>query len=262
MNKLFKLAGVSVAALSAALYASSVTKTMAEDITKASDADGFTKVKLNTSSDVKISMGKEFSVVMTGDDKKINDTILVVKRDTLIIKYKNEDRNHRYDRDQEMLVTIVMPHIEEMKINGSGDVDVTGVDNEELALNINGSGDLNVEGKSERLDIGINGSGDISMDMVDGKDIDIGINGSGNVELGGGTCQSLEISINGSGDVEAENVQCVDVDVSVSGSGDSSVYASNSLTFDSHGSGEIDVYGKPKTVVDKEAKRRSNITIR
>ena len=178
------------------------------------------------------------------------------------IKYKNEDRNHRYDRGQEMLVTIVMPNIEEMKINGSGDVDITGVDNEELALNINGSGDLTVDGKSEMLDIGINGSGDISMDTVDGKDVDVSINGSGSVEFSGGTCQSMDISINGSGDVEAKDVQCVDVEVDVSGSGDSTVYASNSLTFDSHGSGEVDVFGKPKTVIDREAERRSNITIR
>ena len=43
MNKLFKIAGVSVAALTAAMYASSVTKTLAADITKSSDLDGFFK---------------------------------------------------------------------------------------------------------------------------------------------------------------------------------------------------------------------------
>jgi len=223
---------------------------------------GFSKVKLNTSSDVNISMGKDFSVVMTGDEEKIGNTMLVLKHDTLIITYKKNNRNHNYDRDQEMLVTIVMPNIEEMKINGSGDVDITGVDNETLDLGINGSGDLNVEGRSEELDIAINGSGDISMDIIDGKDVDVSINGSGNVIFGGGTCQSLKISINGPGEVDADKVQCVDVDVRVLGSGDSSVYASNSITFDSYGSGEVDVFGKPKSVNDKKAKPRSNLTIR
>ncbi|MBT5074581.1 MAG: DUF2807 domain-containing protein [Kordiimonadaceae bacterium] len=260
MNKLFKIAGVSVAALSAALYASSVTEALAQDSTKSSDLSGFSKVQLNTSSDIIITVGSGYSIEMVGDQERINNTILEVKGDTLRIKHKRGRFN--YDHDQDMIVYVTMPDIESMKINGSGDGEITGVDNSELALNINGSGDLVVSGKTEKLDIGINGSGDIRMDEVDGKDVDISINGSGDVQLGGGTCQSLEIDIHGSGDVEAKDMQCVDVEVDVSGSGDSYVYASNSITFDSHGSGEVDVYGNPGTVVDNEAKRRSNIRIR
>ncbi len=260
MNKLFKLAGVSVLALSAALYASSVTKTMAEDITKKSDLDGFSKIKLSTSSDIKITMGNAYSIEMVGDDERIGNTILEVKGDTLHVKHKRG--NFHYDDDQDMIVNVVMPNIEEMQINGSGDGEIIGVDNDELGLSINGSGDLTVSGKSKKMDISINGSGDIYMEEVAGDDVDVSIRGSGDVEFDGGTCKSLDINIRGSGDVEAKELQCVDVVVDVSGSGDSEVYASNSLTFDSHGSGEVDVYGKPPTVVDNDAKRRSRITIR
>lgn len=260
MNKLFKIAGVSCAALSAALYASSVTETLAQEATVSSDLSGFTKVQLNTSSDIKITIGSGYSIEMVGDQERIDNTILEIKGDALRIKHKKGRFN--YDRDQDMIVYITMPDIEGMQINGSGDGEIEGVDNAELALNINGSGDLVVSGKTEKLDIGINGSGDIRMDEVDGKDVEISINGSGDVSLGGGSCQSLEIDIRGSGDVEAKDMQCVDVDIDVSGSGDSYVYASNSLTFDSHGSGEVDVYGNPGTVVDREAKRRSKVTIR
>lgn len=260
MNKIFKLASVSAVALSAALYASSVTEALAADTTVKSDITDFTAVKLSTSSDVNIKMGRSYSIEMVGDEERISNTILEKKGNSLVIKHKRG--NFNYDRDQKMVVNIVMPNIEEMQINGSGDAEIEGVDNAKLELNINGSGDMVVSGKTEELDISINGSGDITMDEVDGKDVEISINGSGDVILGGGSCQSLEIDIHGSGDVEAKDMKCKDVDVDVSGSGDSEVYASNSLTFDSHGSGEVDVYGKPKTVVDKEAKRRSNITIR
>ena len=259
MNKLFKIAGVSGAALTAALYASSVTETLAEDITKTSDLSGFTKVQLNTSSDISIKMGNSYSIEMVGDQERIENTILEMKDDTLKIKHKKG--HHNYDRDQDMKINVVMPNIEAMQINGSGDADIEGVDNASLDLNINGSGNMTVDGKSEELDISINGSGDISMGEVMGKNVEISINGSGDVELNGGTCQSLEIDIHGSGDVEAKNVQCQDVNVDVAGSGDSEVYASNSLTFDSHGSGNVEVYGKPATVIDHEAKRRSKIRI-
>ena len=99
------------------------------------------------------------------------------------------------------------------------------------------------------------------MDEVTGSSVEISINGSGDVEFSGGSCTSMDIDIHGSGDVDAKDLKCQDVDVNISGSGDSTVYASNSITFDSHGSGEVDVYGKPKTIIDNEAKRRSNITI-
>ncbi|MBT5766186.1 DUF2807 domain-containing protein [Emcibacteraceae bacterium] len=259
MNKLFKIAGVSGAALTAALYASSVTETLAEDITKSSDLSGFTKVQLNTSSDVNIKMGSTYSIEMVGDEERIGNTVLEMKDDTLKIKHKKGRFN--YDSDQDMEVFIVMPNIESMQINGSGDADIEGVDNSSLALNVNGSGDIFVKGQSEELDISINGSGNISMGEVMGKDVEISINGSGDVELDGGTCQSLEIDIHGSGDVEAKDMQCQDVNVEVAGSGDTEVYASNSLTFDSHGSGNVEVYGKPQTVIDHEAKRRSKIRI-
>jgi hypothetical protein len=260
MNKLVKLTGVSVAALSAALYAASVTETLAQDITKSSDLEGFTKVQLNTSSDINIKMGSSYSIEMVGDEERISNTILEVKGDTLKVKHKKG--RYSYDNDQDMVINVVMPNIKEMQINGSGDAEIEGVDNAMLDLSINGSGDMNVSGKTEELDISINGSGDITMGEVGGKNVEISINGSGDVILDGGTCQALEIDIHGSGDVEAKGMECQDVNVDVAGSGDSEVYASNSLTFDSHGSGNVDVYGKPKSVIDKEAKRRSKIRIR
>jgi hypothetical protein len=259
MHKLFKIAGVSGAALTAALYALSVTETLAQKISKTSDLTGFTKVQLNTSSDINIKMGNTYSIEMVGDEERIGNTILEMKNDTLKIKHKKA--NFHYDNDQDMVINVVMPDIESMQINGSGDAEIEGVDNASLDLNVNGSGDLYVNGKSEELEISINGSGNISMSEVMGKDVEISINGSGDVELDGGTCQSLEIDIHGSGDVEAKDMKCQDVNVEVAGSGDSEVYASNSLTFDSHGSGNVEVYGKPQTVIDHEAKRRSKIRI-
>jgi hypothetical protein len=259
MNKLFKLAGVSAVAVSAAFYASSVTKAPAADITQSSDLDGFSKIRLSTSSDMNITIGNGFSIEMVGDDELIGNTILEVKGDTLHVKYKRGRFN--YDDDQEMVINVVMPNIEAMQINGSGDAEITGVDNKELELSINGSGDLNVSGKTEKLDININGSGDIEMEEVAGNDVKININGSGDVIFAGGTCQSIEIEINGSGNVDARQVECQDADVDLSGSGDSIVYASNQIVFDSQGSGEVEVYGKPKTVIDKEARRRSKINI-
>jgi hypothetical protein len=138
MHKLFKIAGVSGAALTAALYALSVTETLAQKISKTSDLTGFTKVQLNTSSDVNIKMGNTYSIEMVGDEERIGNTILEMKNDTLKIKHKKG--NFHYDNDQDMVINVVMPDIESMQINGSGDAEIEGVDNASLDLNVNGFG--------------------------------------------------------------------------------------------------------------------------
>ncbi len=257
MDKISKKAAVSLALLSSiALTAEGLAETITPDL------KDFSRVELRTAANVNIKVGGDYSVRVTADEDLLEKTEVIVKRDRLIIKRKNENgRFFSRDDDGDMQVDITMPDIVEMEVNGSGDTEIEGVDNQELELRINGSGNLNVSGKSEKLDISINGSGDIEMDEVAGGDVDVSVNGSGDVELVTGTCSNLEIDINGSGSVRAKDVKCQDVNVDVSGSGDSMVYASSSITFDSHGSGSVDVYGKPETVIDREAKRRSRINI-
>lgn len=260
MNKIYKSGLLAATALTFIGLGSSAS---AETVTITPDLKDFTRVELRTAADVDITVGENYSVTITADDDVMEETEVIVKGERLLIKRKNEDeiRFFNWNTKGNMEVVITMPVIEEMEINGSGDTEIRGVDSEELELRINGSGNLNVRGKSKSLDLSINGSGDIDMEQVDGGDVEASINGSGDIDIAGGTCQSIEIEINGSGNVEARDVECQDASVDVSGSGDSVVFASNQITFDSHGSGEVEVYGKPKTVIDKEARRRSKINI-
>lgn len=236
---------------------------IAETVSITPDLKDFNRVELRIPADVDITVGEDFSITVSGDEEMIEEIEVIVRRGRLILKRKNEDdrRFFNWKSEGEMEAVITMPTIEGMEINGAGDTIIRGVDSHELELSINGSGNLEVSGKSNSLDVSINGSGDIDMEEVAGGDIQASINGSGDIDIAGGTCQSIEIEINGSGNVDARQVECQDADVDVSGSGDSIVYASNQIVFDSQGSGEVEVYGKPKTVIDKEARRRSKINI-
>ncbi len=260
MTKNYKLGLLAATALTVSSIGATAS---AETVTITPDLKDFSRVELRTAADVDITVGEDFSVTVTADDKLLEKTEVIVKGDRLLIKRKNEDERSffNWNRDGEMEVVITMPMIEEMEINGSGDTNIRGVDSQELELNINGSGNLDVTGKANSLEVSINGSGDINMEEVTGGNVDASINGSGDIEIYGGACQTIEIDINGSGNISARDVECQDANVEVSGSGDSVVYASNQIVFDSYGSGEVEVYGKPKTVIDKEARRRSKINI-
>lgn len=258
MKQLIKTTIASVFALSTA-FASSGS---AQEATVTSDLSGFSRIELSTSADLKVTIGDEYSITMTGNRDRLDRIELDQSGDELEISSKSRGFSFfgRHN-DGYAKISITMPNIEEMEINGSGDAEIIGIDNEEILLNINGSGDLYVTGKSDAVDIEINGSGDIEMDEVSGKDVAIEVNGSGNVEFDGGTCDRMEIEVDGSGDIDARHLICKEVEIDVEGSGNSRVHATELLIFKSEGSGRVDVFGKPEKVEDR-TRRNSNIRIR
>lgn len=260
MNKTYRniilSAGISMAAISLAF---------AQDRKEIDDISGFDKIKLNTSTNVNVKIDDYFSIELEGDEKRINNMIFDRDGDTLKIGHKKRFGGwfgFGRGNDGHLDINITMPDIEEFEINGSGNAEIVGVDNEELELQIHGSGDIYVSGKSEEVIIEVHGSGDIEMDEIAGDTVDVEIHGSGNVEFDGGSCTRMEIEINGSGDVDAKDLICEEVEIEVSGSGNSRVYATEKLVFDGTGSGSVDVFGKPKEILDLQARRNSKIKIR
>ncbi len=248
---------VSIIALSAVVISSA----QANDITQKLDLKNFSKVILDVPADLQISVGGDFSVTVSGNEERIKNTVFDISGDRLKIKRKKKNFsffNKGYDGQMNILIT--MPDIEAMKIDGSGDTTITGVNNKELELSIDGSGNLSMRGKSEKLEINIDGSGDVDVEDYRGKQVNVEIDGSGDVDIEG-SCEKLDIEIDGSGDVHAKKLTCIDVDVYVDGSGDSFVNASGSLKFDGDGSGNVDLYGNPSEVIDNFSKRNSNIRI-
>ncbi|MDG1438354.1 MAG: DUF2807 domain-containing protein [Emcibacteraceae bacterium] len=248
---------------SAVVMSTAVSAAFAQE-SKTYDISGFESIELNTSSNVDVTIGNDYSVVLKGDIDRIEKMELERSGDTLEINSKRRGGFFGFfsggNDNGNLIIEITMPDIESMHINGSGNAEIKGVDNDELELQIHGSGDIYVWGKSEEVAIEIHGSGDIEMDEVSGNNVDVEIHGSGNVEFENGTCSRLDIKISGSGDVDAKDLICDEVNVEVEGSGNSSIYAKNLLTFDGEGSGSVDVFSEPKKVIDK-SRRNSKIRI-
>ncbi|MEO5933432.1 MAG: head GIN domain-containing protein [Duganella sp.] len=113
----------------------------------------------------------------------------------------------------------------EVRLNGSGGIDATGLQSDSALASLNGSGRLNLgrlQGESLVLDLhgsgGVNASGSV-RNMV------VRVYGSGSADLAGLTGQSAELSANGSGSISAA--------------------VSQSLVADANGSGRVTVYGNP-----------------
>jgi len=164
-------------------------------VTEERQLDSFSAVELQGSPDVYITVGGEQKVEITADDNLIDLILTRVKRDELVIYNKTS-----YSTRKGIKVKITVPKLEQVNIEGSGDMYITGVDGTEFSINIDGSGDIEVAGKVEDVEIEINGSGDVDASELIAQFADVEINGSGDVTVYAD--EDIRTSINGSGDVD------------------------------------------------------------
>lgn len=93
----------------------------------------------------------------------------------------------------------------------------------------------------------INGSADVQASGVKGPKFRVEINGSGEVGLSG-QAESVKLEVNGSGNINARELRATAVEIEIAGSGDVEVCASESLSVDIAGSGDVVYYCDPAEV--------------
>lgn len=190
------------------------------------DVRGFTHVSFGISGSLYIKTGPQFSLVLEGDKRILDDIETDVSGNKLVIKKENWRSSLR---DEKVTVNITLPSIEGLSVSGSGKAEIlNSVESQNLSLSVSGSGkilttDLNVD----KLKCAISGSGDI---ILGGK----------------GSADNGEISISGSGSFSGESVAIDHLDIGVSGSGNCICNVKGILNASVSGSGDVLYSGNPR----------------
>jgi DUF4097 and DUF4098 domain-containing protein YvlB len=112
---------------------------------------------------------------------------------------------------------ISVPSLTAVVIEGSGDVEVKGLNGENFSASIDGSGDLRVIGHTKKLEANIEGSGDMDLSGLESEEAKVSIDGSGDIRV---RCSAvLTATVSGSGDINYLGSP-PKTNISVSGSGD------------------------------------------
>lgn len=190
------------------------------------DVSGFKQVSFGISGNLFIKTGSQFSLVLEGDKKILDDIETEVSGNKLIIRKENWRSSLR---DEKVTVNLTMPQIEGLSVSGSGKAEI-----------IN-----SVE--SDNLSLAVSGSGKILTTDLDADDLRCAISGSGDIILGGkGSVDDGEISISGSGSFSGEAVEIDHLDIGVSGSGNCICNVKETLNASVSGSGDVFYSGNPK----------------
>ena len=179
-----------------------------EDVTETLDLAGFNAIEVGGVFELEVTVGGDFSVVLTGDADEMERVEAKVENGELVLDQRRPDRGKRRWRNQGVTATISLPSLTDIDVSGVVDGEVTGVDAESFSADFSGVGDLDLEG----------------------------------------TCGTLKARLSGIGDLDARDLQCAIADVDVSGIGEASVYASEEVDASVSGIGSISIYGSPAKV--------------
>jgi hypothetical protein len=145
---------------------------------------------------------------------------------------------------QPIEVTLTLPELATLNLNGSGNSTVSGFAGERLDMTLSGSGTLRFNGRYREVTAALHGSGDLEVTNGSSERVFAESVGSGNLTLVGAT-RELHAEVRGSGELDARHLRAEDVQLSHTGSGSSAVYASGEARIELSGSGDATVYGNP-----------------
>jgi len=193
--------------LSVSLLFSACTKSIrgsGSTVTETRNIAAITSVQLEGSAEVEIMQGNVQSVTVSGYENLVPIFVTQVNNGNLILRFEDPYYNVRRNN---IKVTIVIPDIQAVRSNGSGQISISNFLNK---INFNAS---------------INGSGNITMNNSSFTKMVLDVNGSGNIKAYGCTAIDTEAEIHGSGNIE---ITCV-----------------NKISAHIYGSGNIDYWGNP-----------------
>jgi hypothetical protein len=201
----------------------------------------FTSIQVNGDFKVKMDTGSYYVAIVEADENLQDLIVTHVSGDKLVIESRNGDclkPSHPIE------ISVVTPSVNNIELNGSGNVYCYGLNTEELGLTLSGSGEINctqIKASSAILDL--EGSGKIDC-AADVKNLSSKIEGSGEIKIIGSALNS-DFKVIGSGHQRASELNTDVCTAYISGSGIIDTDVNNSLDVTIIGSGIVNYFGNP-----------------
>jgi hypothetical protein len=163
-------------------------------VTQSRDVESFTRIKTEIDVDVFVTVGQPLSVKITFDSNLVDLIETNVQGRTLELTTHGSFRTSRQCRAE-----ITVPTLRAVKCEGSGNIEVMGIEGSEFLLTLEGSGNIRAMGFVENLEIELSGSGDIDTRDLKAHNVRVDLDGSGDVVVFAD--QVFDGSIGGSGSI-------------------------------------------------------------
>ena len=154
----------------------------------------FRRISVNGSTDVRVRIGSDQSVVVEGQPNIIGIIETKVSDGTLSIS-----STQSYTTNRDVVVHVTVPALDGVTVRGSADAYVDGVRGDNFDVSVYGSGDVTANGSVDRLTYTCNGSGSGKLKGLAARSAVVKVRGSGDARLN--VSDTLDVEVSGSGDV-------------------------------------------------------------
>lgn len=118
-----------------------------------------TAVHIDGPIDLVLRQGSTPSVKVSGERRMLGNVEVTENGDQLVIGIRGMVLRHR----QPLKVTVVLPALTHVSVNGSGDASVSGFSGKDMSITLAGAGDLRFNGRFREYRVDMQGRGDIDL---------------------------------------------------------------------------------------------------
>ena len=230
-----------------------------QSVVERRDIGSLDGIDINGALQVEVRVGPAPSLQVEGDSNLLPQLHTEASGGTLRVWTSGSFRT-----DNPLRVVYTTPKLRDLNANGSGRLEISGLNGGPLNLSLNGSRAVQLAGSVGRLDARLNGSGGLNASALESGATAVRLNGSGRLDLGringetlnlelrgsgaaraSGSVRSVKVTLQGSGSADLAGLTSQHAELSANGSGDISAAVTGSLVADANGSGRVTVYGNP-----------------
>jgi hypothetical protein len=163
--------------------------------TQARSLPPFTGVELAGYNNVIVHVGARQSVIVHADSNLLRRVTTRVRSGRLVIGTTRGNLNAK----RPMFVTVSLPSLDRLRLQGAGNISVTGISGQKLTAALPGSGNIDATGTTTKLDVTISGEGTAQLRQLIARDAKAVLSGDGSIMLT--ATHSLTATVSGSGTV-------------------------------------------------------------
>ena len=155
----------------------------------------FTGVELAGDNNVIVQVGVRQSVIVHADSNLLKRVTTRVRSGRLVIGTTPGNLSPK----SPMFVAVNLPSLDGLRLQGDGNISVTGINSRNLTVALPGSGNIDATGTTTKLDVTISGEGTALLQQLIARDATAALSGDGSIMLT--ATNSLTARVSGSGTV-------------------------------------------------------------
>jgi len=185
----------------------------------------FSEIETHGAFRVLVRQGDSYHVEAAGRPEDLDQMGLRVEGDRLVVRHRDRGFLSGFNfSSHTILVTVTLPRLQKLELNGACQADVSGFRDQSLGLDVSGA-------SFARL-------------RVDVPNLDVNLSGASHADLSG-SANNLTIDGSSASQVEGLGLRTENTTLKLSGASQAAVRASNGLTADLSGSSRARYAGKP-----------------